>query len=271
VSVVGVALSITSLAFAGESTVTWAKPPVGPAWAAGSGVNVRAEPSPGATIVRTLAMGAPVVPSSDPAGTLILAGPLTLGELTAPWLRVGPNEWVWSGALTTARVEADLDADGDREVHVVAWRSDHHLVVRTTVASWPPERPAEEIDLGTFGDIEGPLDTAHLTLTSASETGVPMLRVVVPGREMCASGTRTRYVWWSGKRLVTVLEATDWADAPIWTYDELTFDPAAKSVVKTNRRSEDAEVEEITTQRFVWDGATFTPVGAPTHTTRKVQ
>ena len=143
--------------------------------------------------------------------------------------------------------------------------------MRTTVASWPAERPAEEIDLGTFGDIEGPLDTAILTLTPASETGVPLLRVVVPGREMCASGTRTHYVWWSGTRLATVLEATDWADAPIWTYDALVFDPPAKAVVKTNRRSEDAEVEEITTQRFVWDGATFTPVGAPTHTTRKVE
>lgn len=264
-SVVGVALWLTSLAFAGESTVTWAAAPTGSAWAAGTGVNVRAAPSPDAEKVRALTLGEPVTITS------VAPSVLTLGALTAPWAQIRPNEWVWSGALTTARVEADLDADGDREVHVVAWRSDQHLVVRTTVASWPPERPAEEIDLGTFGDIEGPLDTAHLTPTSEPETGVPMLRVVVPGREMCGSGTSTRYVWWSGKRLVTVLEATDWADAPIWTYDELTFDPAAKSVVKTNRRSEDAEVEQITTQRFVWDGATFTPVGAATHTTRKVQ
>ena len=264
-SVVGVMVWISSVAAADERSVTWAAAPTGSVWAAGTGVNVRAAPSPDAEKVRALTLGEPVtITSVSPAE-------LTLGELTAPWAQVGPNAWVWSGALTTARVEADLDADGDREVHVVAWRSDRHLVVRTTVASWPAERPAEEIDLGTFGDIEGPLDTAILTLTPASETGVPLLRVVVPGREMCASGTRTHYVWWSGTRLATVLEATDWADAPIWTYDALVFDPPAKAVVKTNRRSEDAEVEEITTQRFVWDGATFTPVGAPTHTTRKVE
>ena len=257
--------TLVSFAWAADVSVTWAAAPSGPAWSAGTGVNVRALPASDAEKVRSLALGAAVTVTGAPTDAL------TLGELTAPWLQIGPDEWVWAGALTTARVEADLDADGDREVHVLAWRSDRHLVVRTTVASWPPERPAEEIDLGTFGDIDGPLNTAQLTLTPASETGVPLLQVVVPGREMCGSGTSTRFVWWSGKRLAEVLDALDWADAPVWTSDALAFDPAAKSVTKTNSRSEDGETEVITVQKLVWDGSTFAKSGAATHTTHKTQ
>ena len=240
--------------------VDWAETPAaGQTWyAAGSGVNLRDAPSADGAVVGQLGLGQPVEVSGGPGAAL------TLGERTAPWVPVRRGQaeaWVWSGALTPWASTTDLDGDGRTERVVVAWRSDRHLVVRATPSDADAAVAAEEVDLGSFGDIDGALDRAEVRVTPASETGVPLVRVYVPGREMCGSGTWARYVAWTGRTVSLALSVDTWADAPVYSVDEATFAPAAREVTVVSRSSGDGEHESVKTTRRRWDGKTFAAVG----------
>lgn len=230
-------------------------------FAAGTGINVRAQADTRAEVVGSLPLGAPVTVTE--AG-----GPeLTLGERTARWVRVDSGSgkgWVWSGALTGARVQGDLDGDGADEVGVLAWKTDDHLAVRLARGE-----SGVELDLGEYGDIEGTLLEAHLTFAGPGQVGVPLLKVYVPGREMCGSGTWTTYVSWDGKSLHKAISASTWADAPYYDSTTLTWDPDEKRV-QTSRLVGGDEEEKSITQWHAWDGSTFAAQGMAVVTTKRI-
>lgn len=243
-------------------TAKWEEQPAVGAtlWAGGSGVNLRAGPAADAPVVAALPLGAPVTVLAVDGTTL------QLGEHEAAWLQVRAEAgegFVWGGSLTGASATRDLNGDGAPEVLTLVWRADHHLALRVTPVGAPATQAAEELDLGTFSDIEGPMSEARLSWTEAAETGVPLVKVFVPGREMCGSGDRARYVAWSGRRLTLALETTWWSDAPVWTHDTLTFDPAKRRVTLVNSTSDDGEAETLTTTVLGWNGRRFVPIGAP--------
>lgn len=254
-----------TLAGAGEGTVDLGvTPEVGATWyAAGSGVNLRERPSVDAPVTGQLSLGQPVVV------TAISEVSLTMGQRAAPWAKVGGG-FVWAGALTPWRGVADLDGDGTDEVLVVAWRNDDHLVVRASAAAAPATRAAEELDLGTFGDIGGPLTQAQVRLTSGAETGIPLVQVHVPGRDMCGSGTWRRYAAWTGRALSLALSVDTWGDAPVYMLDQATFVPDAREVTLVRRHSEDGERETVTTSTRRWDGRSFALSGEPQSIVRPV-
>jgi hypothetical protein len=131
----------------------------------------------------------------------------------------------------TARVQADLDGDGDTELIVAGFGADHAIQVAVTERNGQTTR----LDLGSRGDIFGPRDTFELHVTPARETGVPLAHIFVPGGEYCGSGDTSIYISYSQEaaktRLQPALEVGSFFDAPIWSHTELNFDPRRKSVL----------------------------------------
>ena len=183
---------------------------------------------------------------------------MTVGDRESAWVKVRTGSgdgWVFGGLLSEARTTADLDEDGISEVLVLAYRTDHHEVVRVS----EPGSPVTELDLGIYEDIVGPDVEMRLSVTTAAETGVPLARVFWPGREMCGSGTVTKWVSYRGGVPKLALEGRQWADAPVFDHTLVTFHPALRTATSTRTYGNDEEPphEEVRELRFV-DGA-FVP------------
>lgn len=249
---------ITALALAGEARWDLDNPDgTGIVmWVASDGVNLRAAPSTQGEVKAELPLGAEVTRLGTDREE-------TIGPRTAPWVKVKTDAgegYVWGGTLTGARAETDLDGDGVRERVTLSFRSDHHQIVRLAEAGSPPV----ELDLGVDGDIDGPPSIMQLEVAGPEVAGMPLLKVHLPGREMCGSGTTTYWVSLHEGKLRKAASASTWGDAPYWSSRVLTFHPERKTatLVEANGGDEDAQGNEIKTEKtteLVWRDGTFVP------------
>ncbi len=237
---------------------------------AGHEVNLRAAASTDAPVVRELDLGAPVVVKA------LLADDVEVGGRTDRWYAVevegaGVQGALFGGVLTPARVELDLDQDGEDEVVVLTWGWERNSVVRIREPSIQGAAAVTQLDLGPTHDIDGPQELMFLLTTTAEQTGIPLLKVHLPGREMCGSGTRTRYLSYRTAKTATLgdlreaIEEHHWADAPVYDYVELSFEPKARAVTARQVTYNGEDDEQISVTRKVLRDGVFEAV-APTGT-----
>lgn len=238
---------------------------------AGHEVNLRAAASTDAPVVRELDLGTPVRVAA------LLAEQAEVGGRAGRWYAVeiegtGQQGTLFGGVLTPARIDADLDQDGQDEIAVLTWGWEHNSVVRIREPGLEGAAAVVQLDLGAVHDIDGPQERMFLNATTAEATGIPMLVVFFPGREMCGSGTTTKYVSYratEGAGLGTprlAVQGHTWSDAPVYSYRELGFEPAQHAVLVTETMGDhDEERETVTTTRLVLRDGVFEEA-APTGT-----
>lgn len=236
-------------------------------YAAGHNVRVRDDPSTAGQVVRTLALGEP---ARVRAGGAVAA---TIGERSSAWVpvRVGDvTGWVWGGALTLARLEADLDADGEQEVLTVAYNGAGEVVVRSREPAVEGDTAVGFVNLGTFQDINGLQGTTHVEVLDAATAGVPLLRVEVVAGEYCGSGSHYRYLSLrspgAGQPSTLALALShngSGGDAPVWWSTEVAFQPARKAATVKSESGEDDQTLASTTTRYTLKAGVFVAEEAP--------
>lgn len=237
---------------------------------AGHEVNLRAAASTDAPVVRELDLGTPVVVKA------LLADQVEVGGRMGRWYAVGVEGAgvqgaLFGGVLTPARIDADLDQDGEDEVAILTWGWEQNTVIRVREPGIQGAAAVTQLDLGPTHDIEGPQDEMSLQVTTAKQTGIPLLGVHLPGREMCGSGSATHYISYrsaSKGTLGGLREAVGdhhWADAPVYSYIELTWQPEARAVSTRSVIYDGESDEQIEVKRLVLRDGVFEPE-APTGT-----
>jgi hypothetical protein len=205
-------------------------------YVAGHEVNLRAAATTDAPVVRELALGTPVTVQA------LLADGVEVGGRPGRWYAVavegaeGTQGALFGGVLSPARLDADPDQDGELEIVVFTWGWEHHKVVRVREPALEGADAVTQLDLGPTHDIEGPQVELWAALSGAEATGIPLLTLHTPGREMCGSGSATHYISYRSPargELGVLREAVRehrWADAPVYDAVELQWDPAALAV-----------------------------------------
>lgn len=204
-------------------------------YVAGHEVNLRAAASTDAPVVTELDLGTPVVVKA------LLADGVDVGGRTGRWYAIevegsGKQGALFGGVLTPARIEADLDEDGEAEIAVLTWGWEQHKVIRIREPALQGASAVTQLDLGQTFDIDGPQEEQWAGITTAAETGLPLLKLHTPGREMCGSGSATHYISYRSAgpgTLGTLREAIRghaYADAPIYDLVELSWEPKARAV-----------------------------------------
>jgi hypothetical protein len=238
---------------------------------AGHGVNLRAAASTDAPVVTELDLGTPVLVQA------LLADGAEVGGRGGRWYAVkleegGRQGALFGGVLSPARIDADLDQDGETELAVLTWGWDNKKVIRVREPAIAGAAAVTELDLGPTHDIEGPQVELWAGVTGAGETGIPLLKLHTPGREMCGSGSATHYVSYRSEgagTLGTLREAVrdhHWSDAPVYSYAELSWEPGARAVTVREVVSDGESDEQITvTRRVLRDGVFEPEAPAGTH------
>ena len=225
-------------------------------YVAGHEVNLRAAATTDAPVVRELDLGTPVVVQA------LLADEVEVGGRPGRWYAVevegaGVQGALFGGVLTPARIDADLDEDGETEVAVITWGWEQHKVIRVREPALQGAEAVVQLDLGQSNDIEGPQEEQWAGVTTAAETGLPLLKLHTPGREMCGSGSATHYISYQSEgpgALGTLREAISdhhYADAPVYSYLELTWEPEAKAVSARQVMYDGEGDEQIEVKRHV--------------------
>ncbi len=239
-------------------------------YVAGHAVNLRAAASTDAPVVTELDLGTPVIIKA------LLADGADVGGRTGRWYAIevegsGKQGALFGGVLTPARIDADLDQDGETEVAVVTWGWDYHKVIRIREPGMSGRDAIAQLDLGETFDIEGPQEEMWAGVTTAAETGLPLLKLHTPGREMCGSGSATHYISYTAAKpaekgvLREAIKDHHYADAPVYSYAELKWEPKAKAVtVKEVMYDGDVEdggsgQEQIEVTRHVLRDGVFEP------------
>lgn len=251
-------------------------------YAAGDGVNVRGAPAVDAPVVARLGLG-------DPVRLGAAAGLQTVDGREDAWYEAtvsgasGPIQgYVWGGALTAARFEADLDTDGEQEVYTVTYNQNHDILVRAREPGAPEGSAIAVLNRGQHNDIDGHLDTLYARLIPASETGVPLLKIYVPNREMCGSWDLELWVSYQTPgpgQVGTLREAltlSSGADAPVWSGEKAVWSPKKKLVVVTRENGEllennDEEISREITRRVYRDGVFQTVQTKNEHEVKKAE
>ena len=237
-------------------------------YVAGHEVNLRAAASTDAPVVRELDLGTPVVVQA------LLADNAEVGGRPGRWYAVqvegaGVQGALFGGVLSPARLDVDLDQDGEDEVAVLTWGWEHHKVIRIREPGLSGAQAVTQLDLGPTHDIEGPQEEMWAGMTTAAETGLPLLKVHLPGREMCGSGSSTHYISYLASEktelgvLRQAIEDHHWSDAPVYDYVELSFEPKARAVTARNVSSggEEQGEEQVTVTRHVLREGVFVAEG----------
>jgi len=237
---------------------------------AGHKVNLRAAASAEAPVVTELELGTPVTIKA------LLADDVEVAGRRGRWYAVeiqgtGQQGALFGGVLTPARIEADLDQDGVVEVAVLTWGWDYHKVIRIHEPGLEGPAAVAQLDLGQSNDIDGPMEQMWAGITTAADTGIPMLKLHTPGREMCGSGSATHYVSYlspdkaSKGVLREAIREHHWSDAPVYDHIELSFEPAAMAVTARHTSYNGEDDEQITVTRHVLKDGVF-EAEAPTGT-----
>ncbi len=239
-------------------------------YVAGHEVNLRAAASTDAPVVRELDLGTPVIVRA------VLADEAEVGGRPGRWYAVeiegaGIQGALFGGVLTPARIDADLDEDGETEIAVLTWGWDLHKVIRVREPGLDGAAAVVQLDLGPTFDIDGAQEELRAGVTTASQTGIPLLKLHTPGREMCGSGSATHYLSYRSAgpgTLGTLREAVadhHWADAPVYSHLELTWEPEARAVSTRSVIYDGESDEQIEVKRLVLRDGVFVPE-APTGT-----
>ncbi len=221
---------------------------------AGHEVNLRAAASTDAPVVRELDLGTPVTI------TAVLADGVEVGGREGRWYAVevegtGQQGSLFGGVLTPARLEADLDQDGEKELAVLTWGWDKNSVIRILEPNLSGADAVTQLDLGQTNDIEGPQVEMYLGVTTVKETGIPLLKVILPGREMCGSGSFNKYVSYRSTdagmlgTLRLAIEDHSYADAPVYSRRVIEWAPSKPGARVTETMGNDdegTESEEVT-------------------------
>lgn len=241
----------------------------------GDGVNLRTGPGTSSAVVAKLPAGTPV--------SVQAAGPVGWAEgRQERWYEVATQGgeaqvqgYVFGGVLTPARLEVDLDEDGQMELVTVAFSASHDIVLRFIEQDSANDRRVVTLNLGGWGDINGTLDELHASTTSRHETGAPLVMIHVPNRYMCGSWNLTVYASYtspgSGQPGVAkdALRTIVGCDEPLCFASEVAFHPKAKEATVTtrSREAEDKrDVTEVTRSRMVYKEGIFTSVQQSTWT-----
>ncbi|MEC7946941.1 MAG: hypothetical protein VX265_05190 [Myxococcota bacterium] len=160
-----------------------------------------------------------------------------------------------------ASFRADLDGDARPDRIGVRFQDDGHVRVDVTDASGR----SMSLDLGRQEDMNGVQKTAAVHVTSAAETGIPLVVVRWEAGEYCGSGT-----WFAYGSLVdgqlkrALVHPGEWSDSPVSSETVAMFDPAHRTVelTRTVSNDDDASSGSTTQTRHVLEGGVFVPQGA---------
>ncbi len=244
-------------------------------YVAGDGVNLRAGPGTSAAVVAKLPAGTPV--------SVLSAGPLDWAEgrqerwyeVTAQVAGASLQGHIFGGVLTPARLEADLDGDGEQELVTVAYSASRDIILRVIEPEGASDRRVVTLNLGGWGDIDGPLDELRASTTGPQESGVPLVMIYVPNRYMCGSWDLTVYASYTspgpGQLGVArdALRTNVGCDEPVCVASRVAFHPKAKQATLTTERREaedHRDVTDITQSRMVYRRGVFTSVQEKTWT-----
>ncbi len=236
-------------------------------YAAGANVRIRSSHSTSGDVVHTAFLGqALTIRAGTPA-------PDTIGQRTSTWLPVrvaGVDGWVWAGAVTTARFEVDLDADGEVEVVTAAYNGAGEIVVRASEPGVAGEAGVTFVTLPAIHDINGLQGSAQVDVLAPQTAGIPLLRVEVLSGEYCGSGSHFRYLSLRspGPRQPSTLalalsHSGDGGDAPIWWRTKIAFDPTNKTATVEAESGEDDQVHDSNTRRYALKDGVFVDVVKP--------
>jgi hypothetical protein len=222
--------------------------------------NFRAGPMKEAAALKALPLGAPLKVLTKHAATEV-------DGRSGAWCGLrdadGAVGAMFSPTLSAHRWQADLDEDGQSDSIFVSYNSQRHLLVQVR----SPAGLTGLLDLGEQMDMGGPLDVAEVAI--ATGTGVPLLRVYVPGSEQCGGYSKEYYVSWrrgpDGQRAARLaLSGATGGDAPVYSSTEFTFHPKKRQVSSVQTFGEALEsgetAEDITTTTLRWDGVAYQEV-----------
>lgn len=106
--------------------------------------------------------------------------------------------YMLSADLATQTFENDFNGDGRYESLLVHYDQDGTLAVRWFDSNTSPgddgSRPSGEVSLGAPHDFGGLLQLAQVEMLPPEVAGMPLLKVTVPGSEMCGGFTTTTWV-----------------------------------------------------------------------------
>lgn len=150
---------------------------------------------------------------------------------------------------------ADLDQDGRTEQLTVGFGEGEAIVVEIAA----PGRAPTRLDLGPRGDIFGPRTELSISTTKAADTGIPLLKLFIPGGEYCGSGDTTLYVSFTDAQARLALELRQWSDAPVWSHTEAAFHPATRTVTLDTRTGNEESTHRTFEVRALVDGVFVAP------------